>query len=487
MTALLSAEDVRAERAAKKSLIDFRSAFFATPGDVGPAPFHHEWSDILLRGAGHVAVEAFRESAKTQIVLRANLLHALAYPSRARSYIAVICANKNVSAKKLREISREIRSPVNAKLACMIEAFAEDSGDAIEARTKAGFSVRIESYGKGSAVRGMSWGTKRPDLVIIDDPQDIEDAGSETVTENDWNWFLSDVIFLGERSRIFLIGNNLGKRCIIERVFDNADELKFKVRRLPVMDAEHRPAWPARHTAEGLLAELDAFSAMGKRDIWWREKMCEAISPESQRFKPEMFRYLYARPGLSGCNVYTAVDLASSRADTADRTAIVTVAVNPDGHWLVLDLDAGRYDPTETIDHIFGAVIKWSPMEVGIESVAYQSVLSHFLEKEMPRRNRFFTIRPLKAEKKKELRIDTLQPRFSLGTVWFPERAPWTRLLESELTAFPFGAHDDAIDALAYIEQMAAVPVRRPPAPAAADNGGNRVFNPYLRKILNKR
>jgi hypothetical protein len=103
MSAPLSPEDVRAEVAAKKSLIDFRAAFFASRGDVAPAPFHYEWSETLLNGKGHAAVEAFRESAKTQIVLRANLLHALAYPSRSRSYIAVVCATKAAASKKLRE------------------------------------------------------------------------------------------------------------------------------------------------------------------------------------------------------------------------------------------------------------------------------------------------------------------------------------------------------------------------------------------------
>ena len=68
------------EKAALGSLVEFRRFFFPARDDVPPAPFHMEWSDILLRGDRHFVVEAFRESAKTQIVIRANLLHALAYP-----------------------------------------------------------------------------------------------------------------------------------------------------------------------------------------------------------------------------------------------------------------------------------------------------------------------------------------------------------------------------------------------------------------------
>ena len=42
--------------------------------------------------------------------------------------------------------------------------------------------------------------------------------GIETVTESDWEWFLTDIIFLGRNSRIFMIGNNLGDRCIVETI-----------------------------------------------------------------------------------------------------------------------------------------------------------------------------------------------------------------------------------------------------------------------------
>ena len=76
----------------------------------------------------------------------------------------------------------------------------------------------------------------------------------------------------------------------------------------------------------------------------------------------------------------------------------------------------------------------------------------------MPKRGIFFRIQPLKAEKKKELRIDAIQPRFVVGTVWFQKGAAWLDKIESELLAYPHGAHDDVIDALAYMEQMANEP-----------------------------
>lgn len=457
--------EIKRQYSAYSSLVRFRQEFIQDRDDVEPAEFHHRWSDILLHGDKHFAVEAFRESGKTQIVIRANLMHALAFPRQDRSYLVVICATQRTASKKLTELSRAIESDMrqqDRELSCMIHSVVEDSGHAYEVRCHNDIPVRIEAYGKGSAVRGLSWGAKRPDLVIIDDPQDTEDARSETITDNDWDWFLSDVLFLGQNSRIFLIGNNLGESCIVERVLADHDKLGFDVERVPIM-VDGASAWPDKMPVTAIMDEMEAFTALGKRDVWWREKMCEAISPDSQRFKREYFRYFDGYTlKTARMNVYTTVDLASSKREGADRTAIVTVGVNPDGHWFVLDVDAGRFDPTETIDAIFRAVVRWNPMEVGIETVAYQSALQHFLEKEMPRRNRFFGITPLRAEKKKELRIDTMQPRFSTGTVWFRKDAEWLGLLEGELLAYPKGLHDDVIDALAYVEQLAVVPAETP-------------------------
>jgi predicted phage terminase large subunit-like protein len=448
-------ETIEKEEAALGSLVEFRRLFFASADDVPPAAFHKRWSDILLRGTRHFVVEAFRESGKTQIVIRANLLHALTYPQPYRAYLVVICATQRLASKKLSEASRELQA--SSEYGELVSRIAEDSGLALEVEYKTGARVRVEAYGKGAAVRGLSWGAKRPDLVVVDDPQDAEDARSETVTDTDWDWFLSDVLFLGKDTRIFLIGNNLGERCIVERVERDAESLGFDAERVPVLDAGGRPAWPERWTREAVEAERETFAKLGKLDIWYREKMCRAVSPDSQKFKRAYFRYYDVQP--PGLSVYTAVDLAISLKPGADYSAVVTMGVNSDGHWLVLDVEYGRYDPTQTMDAVFSAVEKWRPLCVGIEAVAYQSALAHFIQREMPKRNKFFRVVPLKAEKKKELRIDAMQPRFASGSVWFRAGAAWLEKIEQELLTYPHGAHDDVIDALAYMEQIAAAPV----------------------------
>lgn len=446
-----------------KSLVDFKREFFPARNDVEAAPFHYRWSDTLLHGKGHAAFEAFRESAKTTYVMRVFPLYCLVYPSYELDFIALICGNEETARDKLASIKADYKTRV--LLSANFVETIEDNEDAFEILVKPygggePIPVRIAAFGKGSQIRGLESRGRRPKLVIMDDVQDNTAIESDLILRKDLKWFLGDVLFLGETCRVMMIGNNLGEKCLIEYVFANSDLCQFECHRVPALDAETESvsAWPAKLSAESLISERERYQNMGKLDVWYRERMCKAVSPEDQRFKREMFKYYDPKHIPKTMNVYTTVDLAISQNKRADYTAVCTVGVTPENHWFVLDIDYGRWRPDEIIDAIFRAAAKWKPLEVGWEKVAYQEVIGHLIDKEMPERGIFFRSKALFAQRNKELRIEMLTPRFAAGTIWFPTGAGFLTELEGEFLKFPTGIHDDLIDALAYVEQLALVP-----------------------------
>ena len=210
------------------NLVNYRSIFLPAKGDTKPAPFHYTWSDILLHGKKHFICEAFRESAKSSYI-RAFMLYCLTYPSEDKDYIVMIFANQLLSENKLKDITDEYLSnpilcanlvKINRQSAKVLDVNVRDLDGKV-------INVRLEAYGKGSSIRGLNNRDRRPRIIIIDDPQDLEDANSETIMKTDWEWFLSDVFFLGQDSRIFIIGNNLGEKCLVERIINDADNLDF--------------------------------------------------------------------------------------------------------------------------------------------------------------------------------------------------------------------------------------------------------------------
>lgn len=453
----------------RKSIVHFRQVFHPSNNECKPAPFHYQWDTILRTGKRHFAIEAFRESAKSQYVCREFPLYCLVYPSFDYNYIVFILATQTKASKKIKEVSEEyLTDPI---LSANLVQIHENNSSAFDVSVKDlegnVIRIRLEAYGKGSSVRGLSARDMRPKLVVCDDLQDLEDMKSDITLDNDWDWFLSDIKFLGQSTRIFMIGNNLGEKCIIERVGKDADMLGFEFVRLPILTDEGEISWPSKYKLEDIEAERDAYTTLGKLDVWYRERMCLALSPESQIFRKEDFRY-YEEEDLKtkGMNVYLTVDLAISQKKSADYTVVMAVGVNSENHWFILDVRYGRYDPTQTIDAIFDMVVKHKPQKVGLEKVAYQASVEHYLYREMPKRNIFFTVHGLKAEQKKAERIASLQPRFKAGTVWFPKgKTDYMVELEKELLSFTMegskGLHDDLVDALAYVSQVAVPPVRR--------------------------
>ena len=77
----------KAYEAAKSNLVAFRRLFLPLDDDVKSPWYHYKWSEILLDGDSNYAVEGFRQSAKSSIVLRAFPLYCLVFPNKKRQYV----------------------------------------------------------------------------------------------------------------------------------------------------------------------------------------------------------------------------------------------------------------------------------------------------------------------------------------------------------------------------------------------------------------
>lgn len=459
-----------------RSLVDLRAIGLKNDPDkeTPPANFHFTWSHLLLHGKDHEAIEGYRESAKGQYVLRSFPLHRLLYPIRHESYIVLVKANQKLAENKLLELEDEYST--NPIINANCEDIKVKSGKvfSVDVRDHNNeiINVRIEAYGKGAAIRGLSNLDRRPNIVIIDDPQDEEDANSETILENDWNWFLSDIKFLSKSCRIFLIGNNMGEKCIIEMVRKHAKELGFNFRRVPVMNKDNVPLWPERNTTAEILKEREAYRSIGKLDIWLREKMCLSVDEETKVFKKGWRRYYAAgnkRNIQADSSIYITLDPASSKERNACYRAFVVNAVSPENLWYLLDVPFGFWDSVQLIDKLFEIVEKYRPIQVGIEKGLYQQVIEPFIDKEMVRRNIYFEIVPLEHAKEgsKLERIKILAPRFKTGTILFPDNTetdPWVTEMETEMEGVTKdkikSLRIDLVDALAMQTQIATPPVR---------------------------
>jgi predicted phage terminase large subunit-like protein len=469
---------IKIRKQSEANLVPFRYYLLNSGKDeLNPPAYHFDWSDILLKEKDSFAIEGFRESGKGQIVLRAFPLYCLCFPSPDRDYIVLIKQNTDLSSQKLIEIENEyLSNPVlNSNLVEIKQKSARIFSVDVKNAVGEVVNIRIEAYGKGSSIRGLANIDRRPRIVVIDDPQDTEDSKSDTVLENDWRWFLSDVMFLGQHTRIFLIGNNLGEKCILERAIASADELGFQKRRVAIYNENNEPAWPDKFPLVGIEKERENYRKLGQIDVWMRERMCVATSAENRMFNRDDFMrysYLYVDTIIKNTNIFITIDPASSREKTADWRAMCVNAVTEDNRWIIIDFPYGRWGSDVFIDELFKLVIKWTPylgfakrIPVGIEKGEFKNVIEPFIYKEMQRRNIFFDIVPIEHANmgSKLERVKMLAPRFKAHTIYLPETSSWLAELESELLGVTIDSfrslHDDLVDALAMQFQIAKTPV----------------------------
>lgn len=181
-------------------------------------------------------------------------------------------------------------------------------------------------------------------------------------------------------------------------------------------------------------------------------------------FSEEHFQYLDEEPEEG--TWYIAVDPAGfadlesttlGKLNRLDECAIACVKVGPYG-WYVGDIVHGRWGIRETSVKILRAAQKYQALAVGIEKGSLKNAIMPYLTDQMLRIGTFPKIVDVThGLKKKTERIAwALEGRFEHGRIFFKEGADYIRPLTEQLMDFPNPlSHDDLIDALAYIDQVA--------------------------------
>ena len=136
------------------------------------------------------------------------------------------------------------------------------------------------------------------------------------------------------------------------------------------------------------------------------------------------------------------------------------VKVGDNGDWYIDNIIHGRWTLDETAIKIFQAVRDYRPVSVGIErGIAKQAVMSPLMDLQK-KYAQFFRVEELThGNKKKTDRVMwALQGRFENGVISI-NKGDWNARFLDQLFQFPDPlTHDDLVDALAYIDQLANVP-----------------------------
>lgn len=324
---------------------------------------------------------------------------------------------------------------------------------------RAADSWNIADHEGGEDAMGVGGGVtgKGGHILIGDDLlSGREDAESETIREKVWDWFTDDFytrIDADFAARI-ITHTRWHQDDPIGRILRNQPG-KWTVLNLPALAEASDPL--GRAEGEALWAER--FSVRVLRDIEVTQGEYSFSALYQQNPVPAeggIFKRAWFTPAMQDAPpIAYAVrywDLAMSEKTTADYTAGVKYGMGEDGHRYVLDVVHERIDWGDLTERMAQVMLAdGADVAQGIEEKGYMSRAIQALN--VDPRLHGYQVWGYPADRDKLTRALPAAAKAASGVVHVLNRH-WTERLLDELCSFPYGTHDDQVDAFAGAEAM---------------------------------
>jgi hypothetical protein len=310
-------------------------------------------------------------------------------------------------------------------------------------------------------------------LIIIDDLENVEEVRSEENRKKQEEWFFSDVMktgdMYGDKPTIIYIDTIKHEDSLLQHLLDAPEWASL---RLSICDEAYNSYDSNYMTTEEIRAEVEEHRQKGLMDLFYRERMNLPISVEDAVFKEEYFRYfedngdelLIYRTDEKGETVketissnrlthVTLCDPAKTVKLHSAESAVITVACDRESHKIFIRaIESSRVRPDALYDMMFGQVLKYKSMILGVEVSSLHQFISQPIENEMRVRGIHPTYIEINAVGKKDKRIATLAPYYKLGYMYHNKFncAP----LEIQLRSFPRSKLWDVMDCLSNIMKV---------------------------------
>ena len=367
---------------------------------------------------------------------------------------------------------RRVRNTITRYGPSLGVQIAGDSSAAQSWMTTAGGEMHTCGVGGELTGRGFN-------LMIVDDPiKNAEEAHSELIRENVWDWWTSTAYTRLEPGASVIVimarwhEDDLAGR-LIKQMKEGGEH--WDVISLPAIaeegDAMGRkigePLWPERYTTEDLARIKKAVGT-----YTWSSLYQQRPSPEEGGlFKRHWFRY--GEVGDAFHTLHTGLEtgdrrvptdrfmriLVADTAETAKKTAdpsvvqvwdVETGQGGPEGRaCLLVDQWRDWAEVPVVEQQIVSMGQRWGAIVLGIEKRSSGTgIIQRLRAKGLP-------VRAIEASVDKVTRSVPAQVATENGRVYFNKSLMGLAELESELLTFPNAEHDDQVDTLAHAITLA--------------------------------
>lgn len=309
--------------------------------------------------------------------------------------------------------------------------------------------VRIMGRSRGQKIRGLRHIQYRPSHVVIDDAEEREKIGKKEYRDKTENWLTGDVIPAIEESsaRLIVLGNMLHTDGLMARLKNNP---AFEYHEFSLFDGEEcweNCTWKGKYpTPESIERQKQKVGYIS----WMREYLLKVVPPEGQEIKPEWIQYYDKMPQITMGKSGVGVDLAISKNEKADYTAMVSgvmamVGGKPKIYVLPSPVNAhlSMLETMEQMKSIHLGLRLYAHPTFYMEAVAYQKAAVEEAQRRM------LAVKGINPGGDKRARLRTAGVFIQNGTVLFPKTG--CEDLIAQVLGFGIEDHDDLVDSLAYL------------------------------------
>lgn len=353
---------------------------------------------------------------------------------------------------------RRVRNDILAEGDALGIQLASDS----QAADRWALTTGGEYYGVGAGVGIAGF---RADLGVVDDLFGTrEDAFSERIRQNRWDWYLYDFSArLKPRAKRILMNTRWHESDVAGRVLDQIDRGHIRGRIISIpAEAESEDDILGRKPGEFLWDDPEgynygAFLRARKREtspMMWSALYQQRPAPETGDFwKADWLHPYTTEPDRTTLSVYGGSDYAVTKGG-GDYTVHVVIGIDPEDRPWLLDLWRGQASPDVWIDRWCDLVRKWKPYGWAEEKGQIASGIGPFRDKRAHERQAYVALEDFPTRGDKSTRAQSMRGRVAQLGLHVPTDAPWYAEFRAELMSFPAGAHDDQVDALGLVGQL---------------------------------
>ncbi|MGA7577843.1 MAG: phage terminase large subunit [Desulfobaccales bacterium] len=413
-----------------------------------------------------VVVAAPREFAKTTITSFGYVLHQLCHVRR--HFIILASDTEDLASDLTGYIYLELLH--NERLKCDFGELVRDHWAVDDFVTLT--DVRLKARGRGQRLRGLKHKQHRPDLIILDDLENDQQARSPDLVKKLLSWITGAVYPAIEASgSLFWIGTILARKSALYTAIHSEEEpwkhwsrrvyralneevqsSKFKVQssetgnRKPETENRLLSLWPARHPVPKLIEQKRLMGSLAFN----REKQNNPVDEEGV-FQEDWFRF-YQSADLTGKDLLVAgfFDPSIGIGESSDYKALVTVGLErQEMIFYVLDAYIRRGSLDEALRAACARHEQWRYWLLGVEDNLFQKLLLREFDRLGRERGVILPVRGVTAKTAKETRISRLSALVERGQIRFCRGQGNQDLLLEQLLYFPAKTvHDDGPDAL---------------------------------------